>query len=160
MEKGQNAYVSFIRAYKEHHCNFIFILKNLPLNTIAMSFGLLYMPKLPDIKYITQQDYPLFINCTIKADLITFKDKQREHIRQLNIKSIKNKNKNEKNSRIINKKKKYNELKKKKNKKRSKGKKIHEEMMQEWDELAYERRLLKKLKKGKITQQQYDQLFL
>jgi GTP:adenosylcobinamide-phosphate guanylyltransferase len=25
MEKGQRAYVSYVRAYKEHKCNFIFV---------------------------------------------------------------------------------------------------------------------------------------
>jgi hypothetical protein len=33
MEKAQRAFVSFVRAYREHHCNFIFRFAQLELGT-------------------------------------------------------------------------------------------------------------------------------
>ena len=43
MEKGQNAFVSFIRAYKEHQCNLIFRLPQLDLGKVATGMGLLFV---------------------------------------------------------------------------------------------------------------------
>ncbi len=43
MEKGQSAYVSYVRAYKEHKCQFIFILTKLPFGRLAEGMGLLYV---------------------------------------------------------------------------------------------------------------------
>jgi Domain of unknown function (DUF4217) len=36
--------------YKEHHCRFIFRLADLDLGALGMTFGLLRMPKMPEIK--------------------------------------------------------------------------------------------------------------
>ncbi len=43
MEKGSRAYVSFVRAYKEHHCGLIFVLARLPFADLARGMGLLYV---------------------------------------------------------------------------------------------------------------------
>ena len=39
----QKAFVSFVRAYKEHQCNFIFVLSQLAFGDVARGFGLLYV---------------------------------------------------------------------------------------------------------------------
>jgi ATP-dependent RNA helicase DDX55/SPB4 len=49
-EKGNLAFVSFIRAYKEHQCSYIFQLKQLDLGRLALGFGLLHLPAMPEIK--------------------------------------------------------------------------------------------------------------
>ncbi|KAI3908569.1 hypothetical protein MKW92_033921 [Papaver armeniacum] len=46
MEKGLKGFVSFIRAYKEHHCSFIFRWKELAVGKLAMGFGLLHLPSI------------------------------------------------------------------------------------------------------------------
>ena len=43
MEKGQNAYVSYVRGYKEHLCNYIFQWKKLDYGKLATGLGLLYV---------------------------------------------------------------------------------------------------------------------
>ncbi len=43
MEKGQKAYVSWIRAYKEHQCSFIFVFNQLPFASVAKGMGLLFV---------------------------------------------------------------------------------------------------------------------
>ena len=49
MEKGIKAFVSFIRAYKEHQCKFIFRLADMDLAQLATALGLLQLPKMPEM---------------------------------------------------------------------------------------------------------------
>ena len=49
MEKGIKAFVSFIRAYKEHQCKFIFRLADMDLAQLATALGLLQLPKMPEV---------------------------------------------------------------------------------------------------------------
>lgn len=44
------AYVSFIRAYTKHEASYIFRLKDLDLVGVAQSFGLLRLPRCPELK--------------------------------------------------------------------------------------------------------------
>ncbi|KAJ6822901.1 DEAD-box ATP-dependent RNA helicase 18-like [Iris pallida] len=48
MEKGVKAFVSFVRAYKEHHCSYIFRWKELEIGKLAMGYGLLQIPLMPE----------------------------------------------------------------------------------------------------------------
>eukprot|EP00249_Psilotum_nudum_P014508 c24857_g1_i1 orf=83-1495(+) len=50
MEKGVRAFVSYIRAYKEHQCTFIFRWKELEVGKIAMGYGLLQLPAMSELK--------------------------------------------------------------------------------------------------------------
>ncbi|GKV28247.1 hypothetical protein SLEP1_g37325 [Rubroshorea leprosula] len=50
MEKGLRAFVSYIRAYKEHHCSYIFRWKELEIGKLAMGYGLLQLPSMPEVK--------------------------------------------------------------------------------------------------------------
>ncbi|CCJ28898.1 unnamed protein product, partial [Pneumocystis jirovecii] len=52
-EKGLRAYVSYVRAYSKHQAHFIFRIKDLDFSGIAYSFGLLHLPKMPELKNIT-----------------------------------------------------------------------------------------------------------
>jgi ATP-dependent RNA helicase DDX55/SPB4 len=49
LELCEKACVSYLRGYKEHHCNYIFSFKHLPLLEILNSFGMMKIPKLPDL---------------------------------------------------------------------------------------------------------------
>lgn len=44
------AFVSFVRAYSKHEASYIFRVKDLDLIGIAKSFGLLRLPKMPELK--------------------------------------------------------------------------------------------------------------
>ena len=50
MEKGVKAFVSFVRAYKEHQCRFIFRLADLRLEQLGTALGLLRLPKMPEMR--------------------------------------------------------------------------------------------------------------
>lgn len=72
-EKGARAFVSFVRGYKEHQCQFIFRLKELPLGHLAASFGVLRMPKMREVK--RKVDYEGFTPSTVAMDDVPYKDK-------------------------------------------------------------------------------------
>ncbi len=55
MEKGIKAFVSFVRAYKEHQCKFIFRLADLDLAQLATALGLLKLPKMPEMRKTKQR---------------------------------------------------------------------------------------------------------
>jgi ATP-dependent RNA helicase DDX55/SPB4 len=50
MDYGVAAYCSFIRGYQSHHCAYIFQLGNLEMGGLAMAFGLLELPKMPELR--------------------------------------------------------------------------------------------------------------
>ncbi|KAM0788106.1 hypothetical protein ACM66B_001273 [Microbotryomycetes sp. NB124-2] len=49
-EKGMKAFVSFVKSYSKHEASYIFQLKELDLGAVATSYGLLRMPKMPELK--------------------------------------------------------------------------------------------------------------
>ena len=55
MDKGVKAFVSHIRAYKEHQCRFIFRLADMDLAQLATAFGLLQLPKMPEVRKARQR---------------------------------------------------------------------------------------------------------
>ncbi len=44
------AFVSYIRAYKEHKCHYLLPFKLLPIGALATSFSLLQLPKMPELR--------------------------------------------------------------------------------------------------------------
>ncbi|KAK5583532.1 hypothetical protein RB653_005129 [Dictyostelium firmibasis] len=50
MEKGVIAMVSHVRGYKEHLCPYIFVFHRLNIGLLATGFGLLYLPRMPEIR--------------------------------------------------------------------------------------------------------------
>ena len=49
-EKSALAFVSFVRAYKEHQCSYIFQIKELNFGQLANGFALLHLPAMPELK--------------------------------------------------------------------------------------------------------------
>ena len=46
------AFVSFVRAYSKHEASYIFRMKEIDLVGVAKSFGLLRLPRMPELKNI------------------------------------------------------------------------------------------------------------
>ncbi|KAH9248273.1 hypothetical protein BASA81_014075 [Batrachochytrium salamandrivorans] len=80
-EKGITAFVSWVRAYGEHQVNFIFRIKDVDLGAVARSFGLLRMPKMPELKTIKVN----FVPTKFDSDEVKYKDKLREKQRVTNL---------------------------------------------------------------------------
>jgi len=49
-DKGTKAFVSFVRAYSKHEASYVFRIKNLDLVGVAKAYGLLKLPKMPELK--------------------------------------------------------------------------------------------------------------
>lgn len=49
-DKGKVAFVSYIRTYTKHDCSHIFRINELNYVKLAQGFGLLHLPKMPEIK--------------------------------------------------------------------------------------------------------------
>lgn len=50
-EKGMRAFVSFVRGYKAHPLDFIFRFDALDLGALAVCFGLVHLPKMPELRH-------------------------------------------------------------------------------------------------------------
>ncbi|XP_036027831.1 ATP-dependent RNA helicase DDX55 [Onychomys torridus] len=157
-EKGMKAFVSFVQAYAKHECSLIFRLKDLDFASLARGFALLRMPRMPELR---GRQFPDFVPTDIDTNTIPFKDKIREKQRQkLLEQKRKERTENEGRRKFIknkawSKQKAKKERKKKKNAKRKKdeGSDIDDEDM---EELLNDTRLLKKFKKGKITEEEFE----
>ncbi|KAL3807670.1 hypothetical protein ACHAXA_000316 [Cyclostephanos tholiformis] len=165
LEKGTKAFTSYIRAYKEHHCSFIFRFASLDLGLLATSFSLLRLPKMPELRDKKLLNFvPAGPEVNIHA--IPFKDKARESARQKrlaaelaaggkNAKQIKAEQRAA--ERIArSKERRAAEIAKGRNPHKKKGKQAR--IFDEWDELAREERLYKKLRTKKISKEEYDRL--
>ncbi|KAF8394865.1 hypothetical protein HHK36_018802 [Tetracentron sinense] len=155
MEKGLRAFVSYIRAYKEHHCSYIFRWKELEIGKLAMGCGLLQLPSMSEVKNQSLSTKGFTPVEDINVTEIKFKDKSREKQRQKNLKAKKavvpkepkprKANTNPNATATI--------TRKKTAKQRRAAQTIEDE-----DELARDYRLLKKLKKGAIDESEFAKL--
>jgi ATP-dependent RNA helicase DDX55/SPB4 len=51
------AFVSFVRAYSKHEASYIFRIKDLDLVGLAKTFGLLRLPKMPELKTANRESW-------------------------------------------------------------------------------------------------------
>ncbi|KAF8508395.1 DEAD-domain-containing protein [Gautieria morchelliformis] len=86
-DKAVKAYVSFIRAYTKHEASYIFRLNNLDLVGVARSFGLLRLPRCPELKGVDAKTAG-WRDADVDWDVYAYKDKRREakRVQQLTVK--------------------------------------------------------------------------
>eukprot|EP00794_Sanderia_malayensis_P013842 gene13842-15288_t len=160
-EKGIRAYVSFIQAYKKHECSLIFSFKELNFVKIADGFGLLQLPKMPEL---TAKNTAGFSEYDVDVNSIPYRDKIREKQRQLRL--IKEKEEKisgegksftkKEHSWSKDKEKKMKKEQRKLKKENKKRKLKHSFDDADIDELSKEVGLMKKLKRGKISKEEFD----
>ncbi|KAF3976806.1 hypothetical protein ACB098_06G137700 [Castanea mollissima] len=155
MEKGVRAFVSYIRAYKEHHCSYIFRWKELEIGKLAMGYGLLQLPSMSEIKHHSLSTVGFSPVEDINFEDIKFKDKSREKQRKKNLQAKKEAKQQEPKPHKLNKTPKAaaTVTRKKTARQRRATQTVEDE-----DELAREYRLLKKLKKGAIDESEFARL--
>ncbi|XP_037038471.1 probable ATP-dependent RNA helicase DDX55 homolog [Bradysia coprophila] len=80
-DKGNRAFVSHIRAYSKHECNYILRVADLNLGRIATGYGLLRMPLMPELKNVDSSD---FVGPADAIDFLTigYKNKEKEASRK------------------------------------------------------------------------------
>ena len=165
MEKGVRAFVSYVRGYKEHHCRFIFRLKELHLAKLANAMGLLRLPKMKEIRKAAKNTLEGFEECVdVNIEEIPYLDLQREKQRKIQLEKDREEKeargeeeeddaaRRKKESRGNNERKKEN----KPEKKLTAHKRRQIETREELDELDDDYRALKKWKKGKISEEEFE----
>ncbi|OEH75710.1 dead deah box helicase domain-containing protein [Cyclospora cayetanensis] len=163
VKKGSRAFVSFIRAYKEHQLSFLLPFAQLNLGRLGMSMRLLRLPRMREIVGKSLKD---FVQSDIDPATVPFKhDERRERERQQQLEQLFAKREQLKHARE---KKKLQEqkvvkkleagMKRQKRTTSDKRQAKRQNALDEWNELAFEERMAKKLRRGRITEETYDRL--
>ncbi|KAF7830915.1 DEAD-box ATP-dependent RNA helicase 18 [Senna tora] len=154
MEKGLRAFVSYIRAYKEHLCSYIFRWKELEIGKLAMGYGLLQLPSMSEIKQQSLSTEGFVPVEDINFEDIKYRDKSREKQRKKNLQAKKEAKEKEAKPQKPNKTPNAATVTKKKTARQRRAR----QTVEDEDELTREYRLLKKLKKGRIDEDEYAKL--
>lgn len=162
-DKGMRAFVSYVQAYAKHECNLLFQIRDLDFGKLAQGFGLLKLPRMPELKGKLIQN---FKPTDIDFNTIPYKDKEKEALRQKNLEQYKTTGvwpgKKKYNPAKVSWSKKKEKIKSKKERKAKfalKRKKSHQFSDDDLKELAEDTKLIKKFKKGHITKEEFDKVF-
>ncbi|THH20667.1 hypothetical protein EW146_g708 [Bondarzewia mesenterica] len=184
-DKAAKAFVSFVRAYSKHEASYIFRIKDLDLVAVAKSYGLLRLPRMPELK---GSDKDAWEDADIDWGLYAYADKPQEakRLAEAKAKGAASENTLERRHRPADKtkyvawsnkivKKEENEKRKEKRDRKRKWLKSQQasaasesaeiqgaasvDAEEDWAELAREERMAKKLKRGSVTQDEFDQEF-
>lgn len=171
-DRANRAFVSFVQSYAKHECSLILRVKNIPFGKLATGYGLLKLPKMPELNNKKVEDFrPLEID----FNNIQYLDTLREQSRQKKLKIFmetnswptkKNKRRQIQTTPWELSKEKKNEKKKKKAVKRKIGgdkvsgkKKKIKISPEEIESLAKDVALIKKLKSKKISEGDFEREF-
>lgn len=76
IDKASNAFVSFVRYYKEHALQYIFSMKLLDIGHVANSFFLFKVPRVKEILGISLKSFVQ--DNSVRYEEIPYKDKNKE----------------------------------------------------------------------------------
>lgn len=173
-DKANRAFVSYIQAYSKHECNLILRVKDLNICKLAYGFGLLKLPRMPELK---GKDISSFRCVDIDFNKIKYLNKERQKSREEKLlKYLETgvwpgmKVKKRKTPTVPwseSQQRKLNRKERKKRKKEVKWRKIEEGKIkkkkrknplseQEIQELMYDVALLKKHRKQKISDEEFN----
>uniref|UniRef100_A0A3Q0RHB3 ATP-dependent RNA helicase n=1 Tax=Amphilophus citrinellus TaxID=61819 RepID=A0A3Q0RHB3_AMPCI len=156
-ERGMKAFVSYVQAYAKHECSLIFRTKDLDFACLARGFALLRLPRMPELK---DKTFPDFTETTVDTDTIRYKDKNREKQRQKALAELKARTPFPKKTFIKNEAWSKQKGKMERRKKMAAKRKHNEDSDvddEDFKELLNDTRLLKKLKKGQISEEDFEQ---
>jgi len=179
--------VSFVRAYSKHEASYIFRIKDLDLIGVARSFGLLRLPKMPEFKGLSRdgwEDADVDWNTFAYKDKaqevkrlvgVSAQTNEKEKKKALPVEKRKL---NSAWSHQVGKKEEKDHRKEKKDRKKKwlKTRPLEEETTEQldlkrmrvgslgeddndWNELAREERMAKRVRRGEVTQGTFDQEF-
>jgi ATP-dependent RNA helicase DDX55/SPB4 len=179
LERGSRAFMAHLRAYKDHRCEFIFRFNQLDLGGLANALALLRLPKIPELSGRGAPRVRGFApDFTFKTEAVPYLDKSREKARLKRLAVSKEaaaaaeqleaaahaaagphafkqlSGAAKKQAANLAEAQKQNPKWTAEGPRKRKGKRAT--IQEEWDDLAKEERLYKKLKKGKLTQKQYE----
>ncbi|KAK4351296.1 hypothetical protein RND71_030609 [Anisodus tanguticus] len=156
LEKGLRAFVSYIRAYKEHNCSYILRWKELEIGKLGMGYGLLQLPSVPDVKQHSLSLKGFTAVEDINLEEIKYKDTSREKQRKKNLQA--------KKAAMAQQEQETQRLEKEANstatsmRKKTAKQRRATQSVEDKDEITREYRLLKQLKKGAINENEFAKL--
>lgn len=189
LEQAVKAFVSFVRAYSKHEASYIFRIQDLDLVGIAKAFALLRLPKMPELRKRSCQEWEdadvdwanfSYANDAQEAKRIASSanrhaDEETEQLKQKRVEQRKvnsawSKKAERKAERELRREKKARKRKWLTAKSQAPGtnqgalpkgnwQAIPEKEDDDWEELAREERMAKKLRKGTIDQETFDAEF-
>ncbi|CAG0895254.1 unnamed protein product [Cyprideis torosa] len=174
-DKAIRAFVSYIQFYRKHECGLIFHLKECNLGRLANGFGLLKLPKMPEVKWAG--DWSAFdAPGDVEVNGIPYRDQQKEKRRKEDLKAFEATGKWPLKRAALKKREKFLEkreaeaearkerqerlkrLKASKQKKKRSRKSAFD--LENFEELDKDWKLIKKFNKRKLTKEQFDEEFL
>ncbi|RDX56555.1 DEAD-domain-containing protein [Lentinus brumalis] len=186
-DKAAKAFVSFVRAYSKHEASYIFRVKDLDFVGLAKSFGLLRLPRMPELKDISRDGWE---DADVDWNAYAYADKAQEAKRlaeaskaapdaeEIRRRKEERAEKEKANLAWSNKERKREERDKRREKKARKRKwqKMQAELEagtkrgqeetgeseedgDDWEALAKEERMAKRVKKGQVSQREFDAEF-
>jgi len=87
LEGSSTAFMSFLKAYKEHMLQYIFRIKDLDLGSVARSYALLRLPKIPETRGPLGASIK-FEPMSYNMSQIPYRHKEKEEARQRRLQSI------------------------------------------------------------------------
>ena len=170
MDRAIRAFVSYVQSYAKHECSILLRIKDLDLGGVATSYGLLRMPKMPELKGVKIKN---FVEEKLDLNDVAYQDKKREKERQEKLSTYREtgewpgaKKKKDsvswsKNKEVLTKRR---EKKMRKAEKRKSNNDVEtalsdNELNDDLDDFSSDYKLMKKLKKGKISQTEFDEAF-
>jgi len=171
LDRANRAFVSYIQSYAKHECSVLMRIRDLDLGGAASSYGLLKMPRMPELKGIKITN---FTEVRMDMNSVAYKDKVREKERQEKLAVYKEtgewpglKRKKDsvswsKNKEVLDKRR---EKKQRRAEKRAavpeegKEEDVDEAEEDDLDDFSSDYKLMKRLKKGKISQDEFDSAF-
>ena len=160
MEQGQLAFLSFVRAYKSHHCHYIFRIEELDWGSLATSFALLKLPAMPELRGLTITGFEQLVD---DLDTVCYADPAKEAARQIKLVTIRKHRQDKlvKWQKKEDRKEKFTGMKKKKKQKRQEEEQATQANQldqDDLDELDRETKLMRKMKRGKISATEFERL--
>lgn len=80
-DKGTRAFVSHVKAYSKHECNLLLRVKDLELGKVASSYGLLRLPKMPELKEHHQKTF-IAPSQEVNINELVYKNEQKQEAYQ------------------------------------------------------------------------------
>ena len=155
LDKSIHAFLTYIRAYTEHHCQYIFRLKELDVGHLGNMFALLRLPRMKEIKKIPRELQDTFVSSSVDPDSVPYLDKTREKRRLAKLEAARA---NDDRGKAPERQQRPNQHQQQQQKKLPAAKRRKMEARQDDIDLDEDWRLLKKLRKGKITDEEYENL--
>ncbi|CAH1801905.1 unnamed protein product [Owenia fusiformis] len=165
-ESGIKAFVSSVQSYAKHECSLIFRLKDIDIAKLARGYALLKLPKMPELK---GKKLEHFEETEKDVSTIPYRDKMREKQRQSKLKIFQETGEmpGKKKFKTIKpenkpwaKEKERKDKKQRRKEKRDLKKRKMEFNETELDDLAKDAQLVKKFKRGKMSEEDFETEFI